>query len=189
MNDARLVEVVRGQHEVGTLGEQPLERLLEGRQAEEPVLLLLARQLDLVDRAAVAVEDLVLDLEVGAARAVPALVEALVRVAVVVDALEHLLDAAPCARSSVVRMKKSLETSSGRSARWKRAALRSASSCGATPSACAASATGSPCSSVPVRKNDVLAALAHVAREHVGGDRLVGVAEVRRAVDVRDRAW
>ena len=31
-------------------------------------------------------------------------------------------------------------------------ALRSASSCGATPSRSAASATGSPCSSVPVRK-------------------------------------
>ena len=84
------------QDEVGALGEQPLERLLEGRQAEEPVLLLLARQLDLVDRAAVAVEDLVLDLEVGAARAVPALVEALVGVAVVVDALQHLLHARPC---------------------------------------------------------------------------------------------
>ena len=64
------------------------------RQAEEPVLLLLAGQRGLVDRAQVALEDLVLDLEVGAARAVPALVQALVGVPVVVHPLQHLLDAA-----------------------------------------------------------------------------------------------
>ena len=142
-----------GHHEVGLLGVEPLERLLEGREPEEPVLLLLARQLDLVDRAAVALEDLVLDLEVGAARAVPALVEALVDVAVVVDALEDLLDARACAAASVVRMKKSLETFSCGISALKRSALRSASSCGSSPWARAASATGSPCSSVPVRKN------------------------------------
>ena len=35
-------------------------------------------------------------------------------------------------------------------------------------------------------EEDILAALAHVAREHVGGDRRVGVAEVRLAVHVVD---
>ena len=38
-------------------------------------------------------------------------------------------------------------------------------------------------------EEDVLAALAHVPREHVGGDRRVRVAEMRLAVDVVDRAW
>ena len=56
-------------------------------------------------------------------------------------------------RGSVVRMKKSLEALMRGISAWKRAALRSASSFGVTPSRSAASATGSPCSSVPVRKN------------------------------------
>ncbi len=50
-------------------------------------------------------------------------------------------------------MKKSLDAPSAGIIAWKRPALRSASSCGVTPSRSAASATGSPCSSVPVRKN------------------------------------
>jgi len=36
------------------------------------------------------------------------------------------------------------------------------------------------------QKEDVLAALAHVPREHVDGDRCIGVAEVRLGVDVED---
>ena len=50
-------------------------------------------------------------------------------------------------------MKKSLETSIFGIRSRKRCALRSASSRGETPSRSAACATGSPCSSVPVRKN------------------------------------
>ena len=50
-------------------------------------------------------------------------------------------------------MKKSLETLIRGISALKRCALRSASSCGETPSRSAAWATGSPCSSVPVRKN------------------------------------
>ena len=50
-------------------------------------------------------------------------------------------------------MKKSLETFSAATSALKRSALRSASSRGSSPCARAASATGSPCSSVPVRKN------------------------------------
>ena len=37
------------------------------------------------------------------------------------------------------------------------------------------------------QEEDLLAALAVVAREHVGGDRRVRVAEVRRRIDVVDR--
>ena len=56
--------------------------------------------------------DLVLGLEVGAARAVPALVRARVDVAVVVDALEDSWTLASCS-GSVVRMKKSKSTLGG----------------------------------------------------------------------------
>ena len=49
-------------------------------------------------------------------------------------------------------MKKSLEALMRGSSAWKRSAFRSASSFGVTPSRSAACATGSPCSSVPVRK-------------------------------------
>ena len=72
----RLVVAVPRRDESGPLGVQPLERLLEGGQPEEPVVLLLDLELDLVDRAAVAVLELGLGLEVGAAGAVPALVGA-----------------------------------------------------------------------------------------------------------------
>ena len=83
--------MVRRHHEVGPLAVELLERLLERGEPEEPVLFLLAGERDLVDRAEVALHDLVLDLEVRAPRAVPALVEALVDMAVVVHALEDLL--------------------------------------------------------------------------------------------------
>ena len=49
-------------------------------------------------------------------------------------------------------MKKSLVTLMRGISAWNRSALRSASSAGVTPSRSAAWATGSPCSSVPVRK-------------------------------------
>ena len=70
-----VVAVLRGD-EPGPLGVELLERLLEGGQPEEPVVLLLPLEHDLVDRAAVAVLELGLRLEVRAARAVPALVGA-----------------------------------------------------------------------------------------------------------------
>ena len=94
----RLVAAEVGHDEVRALGVEALERLLEGARAEEPVLLALPLERDLVDRAGVAGPELGLGLEVGAARAVPALVEALVDVAVVVDPLHDLLRPSPCAR-------------------------------------------------------------------------------------------
>ena len=89
----RFVVVMRRHHKIGLVRIQALQRLLERREPEEPVLLLVALEHDLVNRAAVALEDLVFDLEVRTPRAVPALVEPLVCVPVVVHALEHLLDA------------------------------------------------------------------------------------------------
>ena len=56
-------------------------------------------------------------------------------------------------RGSDVRMKKSFVTFRRGSSALKRSTLRSPSSFGVIPSRSAASATGSPCSSVPVRKN------------------------------------
>ncbi len=60
--------------------------------------------------------------------------------------------AAPCSGSDV-RMKKSLEAFTFSPISLKCTTLRSASSRGGMPSRSATSATGSPCSSVPVRKN------------------------------------
>src|ERR1019366_8200462 len=174
-------------HEVRALAVQPLERLLEGREPEEPVLLALADQRGLVDRAAVALEDLVLDLEVGTAGAVPAFVHALVDVPVVVDPLERLLDPGLVlgvggANEEIVRDPEAwhqrlepLGVAVGEllglePLRVRRVGDRLAVLVGAG------------------EKEDVLAALAHVAREHVGGDRRVRVAEVRLRVDVIDRS-
>ena len=56
-------------------------------------------------------------------------------------------------RGSVVRMKKSFDALIRGSRSRNRCALRSASSFGEIPSCSATFATGSPCSSVPVRKN------------------------------------
>ncbi len=103
-----LVVAVLRRDEVGLVGVQALERLLKCGQPEEPVVLLLDLELDPVDRAAVAVLELRLGLEVRAARAVPALVVAGIHVPVVVDALHHLGDlghvlAVGCADEEVVR--------------------------------------------------------------------------------------
>ena len=57
--------------ELGLVRVQLLELLLEGGELEEPVLLLLMLERDLVDRARLVRADLVLGLEVRAARAVP----------------------------------------------------------------------------------------------------------------------
>src|SRR4051794_4448148 len=64
----RLVVALLGADPFRPLGVQPLELLLEGRQPEEPVVLLLLLELDQVDGALVAVDELGLGLEVGAAR-------------------------------------------------------------------------------------------------------------------------
>jgi hypothetical protein len=181
----RLVEVMARHHEVGPVAIELLERRLEAREAKEVVLLGVADERDLVDRAAVARGDLVLHLEVGAARAVPALVEPEVDVAVVVHALQHLLDLGlvglvggadeevvgrPEARHQglealgvEVRELLGLKPLGVRRVGDRLAVLVGAG-----------------------EEEHVLAALAHVAREHVYGDRGVRVAQVRLGVHVVD---
>ena len=139
-----------------------------------------------MDQAGVVRPDLGLGLEVGAARAVPALVEALVDVAVVVDALDDLLDLrhvlgvggadeevvggvdapdelAELRRVAVDQLLRRHPLALGRQ-RDRLAVLVGAG-----------------------EKERVVAALAVVAGEHVGGDRRVRVAEMGLGVDVVDR--
>ncbi len=182
----RLVEAHLRDHEVRAFRVEPLERLLERRQPEEPVVLHLPLERDLVDRAAVAVLDLRLRLEVRAARAEPALVGALVDVAVVVDPLHDLGDPLEVlgvggADEEVVR-----------GVHGGRQLLE------AHRVAVAQLARGDPLALgrqrdrlavlVGAREEEhVLAPLAHVAGEHVGRDRRVGVPEMGLAVHVVDR--
>ena len=69
-------------------------------------------------------------------------------------------------------MKKSLETSSCGISALKRSALRSASSWGSTPWALGGVGDRLAVLVGAGEEEHVLAALAHVAREHVGGDRV-----------------
>jgi hypothetical protein len=186
MNGEGLVEAGARRDEVRPLGVEALERILEGGEAEEVVVLLLARELDVVDRAAVALLDLVLHLEVGAARAVPALVGAHVDVPVVVHPLEHLLYAGHVlgvarADEEVVRDVQ---------ARHERLeALRVAVGQLLGLEALRARRVGDRLS-VLVRagqEEHVVAALAVMAGHDVRRDRRVGVAQVGRRVDVVDR--
>ena len=84
-------------------------------------------------------------------------------------------------------MKKSLVASMIGISSSNLAALRSASSCGEIPSRSAAMLDRLAVLVGAGEEEDVLPPLAHVAREHVGRDRRVGVAEVRLGVDVVDR--
>ena len=182
----RLVVAVLRRDEAGPLGVELLERLLEGGHPEEPVVLLLSLEHDLVDRAAIAVLDLGVGLEVGAAGAVPALVGAGVDVAVVVDPLHHLGDL-----RHVLRIRRADEEVVG----------------GVEPGGELLEADRVPVAELARRdpeplgllrdglavlvrageEEDVLATLAHVPREHVGGDGRVGVPEMGLAVHVVDR--
>ena len=128
----------------------------------------------------------VVRLEVGAARAVEALVDALVDVARVVDALEDLLHLRVVARvggadEEVVRrvderrhVLEPLRVLVGELARADAELLRG-------------ERDGLPVLVGAGEEEHVLATLAHVPCEHVGGDRRVRVAEVRLAVHVVDR--
>ena len=89
----RLVRPEAGQHEVGTLVVELEQLVLVRRQPEEPVLLLDPLRRDAVV-GALAVDELVLVLEGLAADAIEPGVDVLVDVAVVVDALQEVLDEA-----------------------------------------------------------------------------------------------
>ena len=167
------------------LGEVSLERVLEAREPEEPVLLLLADQRDLVDRAEISLQDLVLDLEVGAPRAVPALVEPLVDVAVVVDALQHLLDLELVGLVGGADEEVVGDVQPGQQ-RLEALGVHVRERLRLDPQGVSGVGDRFAVLVGPGQEEDVLAALAHVSRQHVGGDRLVGVAEVRLAVYVVD---
>ena len=183
---ARLVAELAREDEVRVLRRELLELLLEAREAEEPVVLALAVERDLVDRARVVLARLLVGLEVRAAGAVPALVGALVDVAVVVDALEDLLHALLVARVG----RADEEVVGGLEPRQQRHEVldvavaellrRDALSFGGERDRLAVLVGAG-------EEEDLLAALAHVAGQHVGGDRRVRVAEVRRRVHVVDR--
>jgi hypothetical protein len=84
-------------------------------------------------------------------------------------------------------MKKSFVTSSRGASALKRSALRSASSCGRHALALGGQGDGLAVLVRAREEEDVVAALAVVAGEHVGRDRRVRVPQVRRGVDVVDR--
>ena len=186
MNASASLYRVRGATNSGRSRVELLERLLERREPEEPVLLALPVERDAVDRAGVALRDLRVGLEVRALGAVPALVQALVDVAVVVDALHDLLDLRRLWRGSEVRMKKSFDALIRGSRSRNRCALRSASSFGEIPSLLGDLRDRLAVLVGAREEEHVLAALAMVPGEDVGADRRVGVAQVRRRVHVVD---
>ena len=183
---ARLVEAHLREHEVRLAVVELLELRLEGREAEEPVLLALAVERDAVDRAGVVRADLGVGLEVRAAGAVPALVHALVDVAVVVDALHDLLDALAVARVGGADE----EVDRGVDARHQVLEARGVAIGELLRADALALGLLGDRLAVLVgagEEEDLLAALAHVAGEDVGADRRVRVPEVGRGVDVVDR--
>ena len=156
------------------VGVERLELGLERRQLEEPVLLGLPIEHDLVDRAAVALEDLVLDLEIRAAGAVPALVQPLVRVAVVVDALHDLLDAALVLRIGGAHEEVVGDVERGQQ-RLEALGVAVGQLLGGDPLGLGGVGDRLAVLVGTGQEEHVTAALAHVARDHVGGDLLVGV--------------
>ena len=133
------------------------------------------------------VDEVVLGVVGLAGHAVQALVGVLVDVAVVVDAAGRSSGTASWWRGSVVRMKSSLEMSSSPHASRKRVAGRCGLLRGREPVL-----LGRPLHLQPVlvgagEEADVVAEQPVPARQGVGGDRRVGVADVGHVVDVVDR--
>src|SRR4051794_39750106 len=182
----RLVVAVLRAHPLGAVGVELLEPLLEGRELEEVVLLLLPDQRDLVDRAAVALEDLLLGLEVRAARAVPALVLALVDVAVVVDLLQHVLD-----RRHVLGIRRADEEVVGGADLLRHVAeadrVAVAELARGDALALGRDRHGLTVLVGPREEEHVLSALAHVAGQDVRRDRRVRVPQMGLRVHVVDR--
>ena len=183
----RLVAPRARRHEGLALGIEAFERVLKRGELEEVVVLLLARELDVVNRTAVALVDLVLGLEVGAARAVPAFIGALVDEAVVTNACEHL------AHPLDVRRVGGADEEVVRCLEQRRQRLEALSVAIGQLLRRDAERVRGICDRLAVlvgagQEEHLFGALAVMAREHVGGDRRVGVPEVRRGVDVIDRS-
>ena len=139
-----------------------------------------------MDRAGVVRPDLRLGLEVGAAWAVPALVHPLVDVAVVVDALDDLLDPLHVAlvRGPDEEVVGGVDLGRHLLEAWREAvaelARRDPLGLGLLRHRLTVLVGAG-------QEEDVLPALAMVPGEDVGGDRRVGVAQMGLAVDVVDR--
>ncbi len=155
------------------------------REREEVVLLALPGQLDLVDGAPVALQDLVLDLEVGAPGAVPALVDPLVHVSVVVYPLENLLDL-----GLVLGVRRADEEVVGGAElghqRLEPLGVAVGQLLGLQPLGAGGIGHRLAVLVGPGEEEHLLAPLAHVPGQHVGGDGRVGVAQVGLRVDVID---
>ncbi len=187
MNESASLERICGLTKSGRLGVEALQRLLERRQPEEPVVLVLALELDQVDGALVAVHELGVGLEVGAAGAVPALVGAGVDVAVVVDPLHH-----PLHDLVVLGVGRADEEVVGHAQRGgqileadvvavAQLARRDALALGDLGHRLAVLVGAG-------EKEDVLASLAHVTGENVGRDRRVRVPQMGLRIHVVDRS-
>ena len=139
-----------------------------------------------MDRAAVALVDLVLGLEVGAARAVPALVVPLVHEPVLAHPRQHLLHLRHVLRvgradEEVVRR---LDP---RRERLEALGVAVRQLLGLDPERVRRVGDRLAVLVGAGQEEHLLAALAVMARHHVGGDRRVRVPQMRRRVDVVDR--
>ena len=139
-----------------------------------------------MDRAALPRPELALGFEVSAARAIPALIDPLLDPAVVVDPLDHLGDLGGVARVGGANE----EVIAGVDDRHQLTELLGISIRELLRGDSLALGGGLDRLAVLVgsgQEEDVLAALAHMAGEHVGGHRRVRVAEMRLGVYVVDR--
>ena len=176
-----------GQHEVRALVVEREQLLLVGREPEEPVALLDPLGHDVV-LGALAVDELLLRLERLAADAVEPRVDVLVDVVAAVVRIR-------CRNSwtnrlwpsSLVRMKKSFATPRRAGSARHASAIRSTYSWGASPCSLGDARHLRRVLVDPGEQERLTAALPLMTREHVGRDRRVGVADVRRRVDVVDR--
>ena len=181
----RLVCPEPGQHEVGPLVVQREQLVLVGREPEEPVLLLDPLRLDAVVRA-LTVDELVLVLERLAPDAVEPGVDVLVDVAVVVDALQEVLDEA------LVPLIGRPDEVVDRRVDARRQLLPGDDDLVDVLLGLEPLLRSYPRDLVrvlvdPREEERLLAALAVMAHQDVGRDRRVRVADVRRRVDVVDR--
>ena len=181
----RLVRPEAGQDEVGPLVVEREQLVLVGGELEEPVLLLDPLRLDAMV-GALAVDELVLVLEGLAADAVEPGVDVLVDVAVVVDALQEVLDEALVAL--IGRSDEVVDRRVDAGGKLLPGAddlidvlLRREPLLGSHPRHLVCVLVD------PGEEERLLAALAVMAHEDVGRDRRVRVADVRRRVDVVDR--
>ena len=139
-----------------------------------------------MDRAGVAGPELALGLEVGAARAIPALVGALADPAVVVNPLDDLGHLRLVARVRGAD-EEVVAGADDRPQRLELGRVAIGQLLRRDPLPLRRRLDRLPMLIGPGEEEDVLPPLAHVPRQHVGSHRRVGVPEMRLRVDVVDR--